>query len=331
MSYLAYFAVSATDDTHRTSGSSSNLALPLAWCGFSTYSLLLANTSRMNDAYRQWINLGTILAVFGIMVAYRLRRSHLRTRQQGRKAHGLRIGADIDGVLGNQIAGILPRIKARHGIDLSYDDITDWQLPVGKSSDVKAEIENAMSDPQYILTMPLHAESTTSWKLCSTRNRLSHRDGSAALSEGRYGSVVGEVHFRFDGLINLKEKAKSMFQTDVLVDDYVGNVEEYLGNSPGVAVLVSQPWDRDHTSLANGRTTPGLYMPMISAAGSDLHPELLPAAPIPRDRISLPRHSTQRLTLLGNRQQAPSSLRHQNRRRHWANRRCDVALSPSTR
>ena len=31
---------------------------------------------------------------------------------------------------------------------------------------------------------------------------------------------------------------------DALVDDYVGNVEEFLKNAAGPAVLVEQPWNR---------------------------------------------------------------------------------------
>jgi 5'(3')-deoxyribonucleotidase len=241
------------------------IAFGLVWL---LYLLLAVGQYSSDDhAYRQWINLGTLFAVFGIMVTYRLRRSYLRTKQQGRKAHGLRIGVDIDGVLANQIAGILPRIKARHGIDLSYDDITDWQLPIGKSSDVKVEIENAMSDPQYILTMPLHAEATDFMETLFDENRLYIVTARPLEAKADTEAWLGKCKFRFDGLINLKERSKSMFQTDVLVDDYIGNVEEYLGNSSGIAVLVSQPWNRDHTSLADWESDPRLvYADDLSVA-----------------------------------------------------------------
>ena len=58
-SYQAYFAVSATDDTHRTSGSSSiGTALGLVWL---LYLLLAFANSSDDHAYRQWINFGNPL------------------------------------------------------------------------------------------------------------------------------------------------------------------------------------------------------------------------------------------------------------------------------
>jgi hypothetical protein len=48
----------------------------------------------------------------------------------------------------------------------------------------------------------------------------------------------------FDRLAGAEEAKKSLHGVDALVDDYLGNVIEFLGNSEGPAVLVDQPWNR---------------------------------------------------------------------------------------
>jgi hypothetical protein len=55
----------------------------------------------------------------------------------------------------------------------------------------------------------------------------------------------------------VKEASKSTRETAILVDDYLGNVTEYLRNTPGVAILVDRPWNQSRTEVAeqikNGR------------------------------------------------------------------------------
>lgn len=207
---------------------------------------------------RQWVNLGVLVLILGLTFAYRLRRRLLRAQRLKRKDKGLRVGVDVDGVLANQINGILPRIKARHGIDLTYDEITDWQLPVGATSDVKVEIADALEDPQYILSMPIHSGAKRFMETLFEDHRLYVVTARPIEAKADTEVWLSRAGFPFDGLLNLKEKAKSMFQTDVLVDDYVGNISDYLRNSSGTAVLVKQPWNHDHSELVEWADDPRL-------------------------------------------------------------------------
>ena len=52
-----------------------------------------------------------------------------------------------------------------------------------------------------------------------------------------------------DGLASVREKEKSLYATDRLVDDYLGNLEEYLTSTNGTAVLRDQPWNQDRAAL----------------------------------------------------------------------------------
>jgi hypothetical protein len=102
-----------------------------------------------------WIDGAAIGAALILMLSYRLTRGKLARRRSARKSAGLTVGIDVDGVLANQIDGIIPRVRARLGIGLRYEDVTQWRLPLGES-DIAKEIAIALEDPDYVLSMPLH-------------------------------------------------------------------------------------------------------------------------------------------------------------------------------
>lgn len=158
------------------------------------------------------------------------------------------VGVDLDGVLGNQVAGVLRRVKQRLGIDLDYEHVVHWDLPLGDTSFVP-EIASAMKDPDYIRDMPVHDGA---------------REMLAALHE-RYSVKVITVRPResihlttqwlatnallYDELVPAKEALKSRHGADALIDDYPRNLAEFLGRPTGVGVLVDQPWNQDVTDL----------------------------------------------------------------------------------
>jgi uncharacterized HAD superfamily protein len=242
-------------------------AFAVLWLAYLT--IVLHCLAPHDKSCRQWINLGVVVIAFGLTLSYRYRRRALRNRRESKKRSGLRIGVDIDGVLGNQIDGILPRIKAKYGIELTYDDITDWQLPIGPASDVKVEIADAMEDPECVLNMPLHTDAKSFMEGVFEKNRVYVVTARPLEAKADTEAWLGRSGIPFDGLINLKERAKSMFQTDVLIDDYVGNVEEYLRNSSGTAILIEQPWNREHAQLAEWQEDPRLiHSPSLTAAAA---------------------------------------------------------------
>ena len=83
----------------------------------------------------------------------------------------LAIGVDIDGVLGDQIAGVLPRIAADHGLRLTFDMIDDYRFALGPVA-IAAEIEKAQSDPAYLETMPLFPGAREMLETLGQRDRV---------------------------------------------------------------------------------------------------------------------------------------------------------------
>jgi len=177
------------------------------------------------------------------MISYRVTRRHLASRRREKKRAGLVIGIDLDGVLANQIHGIIPRVRERLGVHLSYEDVDKWRLPLGES-DIAKEIEIAFGDSDYVLGMPVHSGAREFVdKLCVNNKVVILTARPSRTNPWTYQWLYNHG-FTFDELVNVKEESKSTYRSDVLIDDYIGNAEEYLSNTCGRAILVDQPWNR---------------------------------------------------------------------------------------
>lgn len=62
----------------------------------------------------------------------------------------------------------------------------------------------------------------------------------------------------FDELARAEEARKSLHEVDALVDDYIGNLAEFLKNSLGAGILVDQPWNQDTSDLDHWKNDPRL-------------------------------------------------------------------------
>jgi 5'(3')-deoxyribonucleotidase len=194
-------------------------------------------------------NIWFILLALLTMIEYRLRRRNKRNRSQKRKNEGLKIGIDVDGVLANQISGILPRIKRRKGISLSYEDIKEWNLPIGQSS-IEQEILLAMEDREYVLSMPPHSDALYAVNKLYQNNYIDIITARPAVAEEWTRLWLSRHGFSFDSIKSSKEMKKSQFATDILVDDYINNIKEYLNGTNGFAIIVDQPWNKSREDLS---------------------------------------------------------------------------------
>jgi uncharacterized HAD superfamily protein len=163
--------------------------------------------------------------------------------------HEPSIGVDLDGVLANQVVGVLPRIKADFGVELTYDDVTDWELPIiptngREPTDIAVQIKAAQKDRDYVLSMPVHAGARQMMVELGERFRvvvLTARSGEAL---GWSAEWLALNELPFDEIVEGAEAQKSRHGVHALVDDFLGNATDFLLNTPGPAVLVDQPWNR---------------------------------------------------------------------------------------
>lgn len=183
----------------------------------------------------------------------------------------MRIGVDIDGVLGEQVPHVLRRVNARYGLALRKRDIRRWDEPVGPS-DIEREIEAALLDETYVLTMPLvrgarealaALAATHSIALVTTRPE---QMDSATLAWAQRKGLA------FHGLENARSRGKHDVDVDVLIDDRLQNVAEFAERGR-VAILFSQPWNQDREDiqhLMNGRSYPPKAGGMLSSSSEHL-------------------------------------------------------------
>ncbi len=195
------------------------------------------------------LNKLTLLLVLGAMIGYRYDRSALRRRGRLAKRSGLRVGVDVDGVLGDQITGVLPRVRQKHGVDLRYADIVHWNLPI-KDSDIAKEIEEAHSDEAYVLGMRTHPYARQALELIGRRNIVVIITARFATSDEMTKRWLTSQRLVFDEYVNARVNGKGESRLDVLIDDYQGNIATFLSAGGQLAILMDQPWNRDHAELA---------------------------------------------------------------------------------
>jgi 5'(3')-deoxyribonucleotidase len=153
------------------------------------------------------------------------------------------VGLDLDGVLGDQIEGVLPRIKRRLGIELTYDQITEFRLPLG-TTDLAEEILAAQTDESYLLGMRLHPGAEELVRELRVRDRAILITARPPASRQLTLHWLAANGFEFDGIINAREAKKSIYGADVLVDDYTANIEDFEAHTSGLGILVDRPWNR---------------------------------------------------------------------------------------
>lgn len=191
-----------------------------------------------------WLNAAALGEAFLLMVLYRMVRRNASSARKKRKEAGKVVGIDVDGVLANQIEGIIPRVRERTGIELGYEDVTEWKLPLGHT-DIAKEILAAMDDDAYILDMPTHPGAREVMEELFERHKVYVLTARPNGTEDATRQWLLNNKIPFDRLVSVKEEKKSLYGTDILVDDYLGNVVEFLENTNGWTVLVDQPWNRN--------------------------------------------------------------------------------------
>ena len=116
-------------------------------------------------------------------------------------------------------------------------------MPLG-DSDIAKEIGLALDNDNYILTMPVHSgarQLVDTMYLTNTIILLTARPPNTRSATLLWLANNG---FTFDKLVNATEEKKSLHRSDILVDDYIGNLKDYLTQPHGTAILVRQPWNR---------------------------------------------------------------------------------------
>lgn len=204
------------------------------------------------------LNLAFLVGVGLAMISYRL----IRRRASRRNVSGdVRIGVDVDGVLADQVSAVLPRVNRAYGTELTYDDIVEWDLPVG-TSDIKVEIESALAEEAHVKGLSVYEHAVDALAELRRRAHVVIVTSRDRRSDPWTKWWLRENSLAYDEYINSRGVSKDHFNLDALVEDHGPSVSSFLGsNQEAVAVLIKQPWNRDaRITLAKERKEGRLFV-----------------------------------------------------------------------
>lgn len=197
------------------------------------------------------VNRFFIIITICLTIIYRISRSLISKRQYT-------IAIDVDGVLANQIDGILPVIKKEHGVQLNYRNVTSWNLPIKDSSIDKIIVEE-QKQRGYIVNMPLFLMANEVVNKLIKKHYIAIATSRPLDTDKWTKEWLTKNEITYDRFHNLKEGGKQNADEDfdILIDDYIGNIKAFLEKHEGRAILFSQPWNQDRSNLEefikNGR------------------------------------------------------------------------------
>lgn len=188
------------------------------------------------------------------------------------------IAVDVDGVLGDTHSAICPIVFDLHGVQLSPDDIVVYDFDVADGVKIGPIIWKAFDDEEFVGSMPVHTGAT---EMLTELAQL----GQVLIVTARPPHTTDWTHswlsahsLVFDELLISTEGGKSSCGADILVDDYLGNVIEFLENTTGSAILLDRPWNRDREvlaeALASGRTQVAASLEAVPSLARQLLPSL---------------------------------------------------------
>lgn len=166
----------------------------------------------------------------------------------------MRIGVDIDGVLGEQVPHVLRRVNAKYGLSRRKRDISRWDEPVGPS-DIEREIEAALQDNSYVLTMPLVRGARQALATLAAAHWIALVTSRPEDTDTLTFAWAKRKGLTFHSLQNASSRGKHNVDVNILIDDRLENVKDFAERDK-VAILFSQPWNqhRSHIHhLINGK------------------------------------------------------------------------------
>jgi len=160
----------------------------------------------------------------------------------------MRVGLDVDGVIGDQVPHLLKRVRHKYGIKKKKSDIKLWDQPMGHTNFVK-EMDEAILDTDFVLTMPLIPGAREGISQLASRNSIIIVTSRPIEIEHITAKWLRSKSLYFDELINTRDVNKGNAPIDILIDDRLENVRDFALRGK-LAILLSQPWNKDDLQIA---------------------------------------------------------------------------------
>ena len=178
-----------------------------------------------------------------LIIVYRVSRKWVSKRKYA-------IAIDVDGVLANQIEGILPVLAEDYNITLRYNEITSWDLKINDTS-IDKIILDEQKERSYILNMTVYPDAKETIRRLIKSHYIIIATARPEESDTWTKEWLNKNNISFDRYYNLKEgkKQNSVEKIDILIDDYIKNIKSFLKRKEGKAILFSQPWNQDRIEI----------------------------------------------------------------------------------
>ena len=155
------------------------------------------------------------------------------------------ISVDLDGVLADQVTPVIRRLSGEFS-RLTKDDITHWAMPIGDTS-IDIEIERALLEETFVLDMDPIPGAITAMGSLRKKFRLSIATGRSEVALPWTKLWLDKHKFQYDELIGTTTGNKILLGSELLIDDYLGNINSFMRKGPPgrTAILFEQPWNSD--------------------------------------------------------------------------------------
>lgn len=167
-----------------------------------------------------------------------------------------RVGVDVDGVLADHVTALIPRMRAKYGIELRWEEATQWRLPLG-DSDIVVEFLEAMTDLEWVAGIPAYPDAAGAIRELASLAEVvivTARPRAAADTTINWLNRHGLPFYEFVCGIDADKNRQGL---DLLIDDYLGNILGFLaegadigagvgtGVEGRIGVLLDRPWNRE--------------------------------------------------------------------------------------
>ncbi|MEW6143156.1 MAG: hypothetical protein AB1597_08435 [Chloroflexota bacterium] len=154
------------------------------------------------------------------------------------------VAVDLDGVIVEQVIPVLEKLKNEGGLSLSKSDITDWEYKF-LETDIKTEIEKAERERVFVSNMPPMLGAVRALQILSLARNLNVVVATSreVLTDRWNQEWLSKNQVPYGKYINTRSDGKALPGVDILIDDYIGNIEQFIrkGTANRQAILFAQP------------------------------------------------------------------------------------------
>ncbi len=164
----------------------------------------------------------------------------------------MQVAVDMDGVLVEQVIPVLEKLKQEKKIEMHKCMITDWEYSIGETN-IKTEIEKAEQREEFVRKMPPIQGAIDSVGILSKKYKIVIATSRELITDSwsKYWLETNGIHY--ERFVNTRSAGKTLDGIDILIDDYIGNIEQFIknGDENRRAILFAQPWNQDVRKIAD--------------------------------------------------------------------------------